>query len=49
MNLFKIIFSYFLGGKVAGQSTEYVNRVLDKIKAGTSGNAALASSFTDDL
>uniref|UniRef100_A0AAR5Q3D8 BZIP domain-containing protein n=1 Tax=Dendroctonus ponderosae TaxID=77166 RepID=A0AAR5Q3D8_DENPD len=38
-----------LGGKVAGHTTEYVNRVLDKIKAGSSGNTALSSSFTDDL
>ncbi|XP_066262348.1 protein CREBRF homolog isoform X1 [Euwallacea similis] len=36
-------------GKVAGCSTDYVNRVLDKIKAGSSGNTALATSFTDDL
>ncbi|KAL1509401.1 hypothetical protein ABEB36_004145 [Hypothenemus hampei] len=36
-------------GKVAGNTTEYVNKVLDKIKAGSSGNTALATSFIDDL
>ncbi|XP_060526319.1 protein CREBRF homolog isoform X2 [Cylas formicarius] len=32
--------------KVAGHTTEYVNKVLDKIKG---GNAPLSRSFTDDL
>ncbi|CAG9773096.1 unnamed protein product [Ceutorhynchus assimilis] len=36
-------------GKVAGHTTEYVNKVLDKLKAGISANTALSSSFIDDL
>ncbi|XP_076258797.1 repressed by TOR isoform X3 [Rhynchophorus ferrugineus] len=36
-------------GKVAGNTTEYVNRVLDKVKGGSTVSSALSSSFTEDL
>lgn len=34
--------------RIAGHATEYVNKVLDKVKAGSSASTALASSFPDD-
>ncbi|XP_030753697.1 protein CREBRF homolog isoform X4 [Sitophilus oryzae] len=36
-------------GKVAGSTTEYVNKVLDKVKGGSTVTSALSSSLTDDL
>ncbi|XP_050304073.1 protein CREBRF homolog isoform X2 [Anthonomus grandis grandis] len=38
-----------LKSKVAGNTTDYVNKVLEKVKNGSSVNSALSSSFTDDL